>query len=466
MSQPLKNREYTVLIRSATPQGEGVCTLESGLTVFVRGALEGEQCRISLMKVTKRCGWARLVQVLTPSPARVRPDCPAFPKCGGCTLRHCTYEEELRLKRERVDDAFARIGALDLRTDCIHPAPRRWGYRNKVQFPVGGSLEQGVRLGFYRSRSHDVIAVEDCRIQPPCCNTAARVVRDWMERFRVPPYRESDGTGLVRHLFCRVNGQGALLVCPVANGKKLPHEGELVEMLRTALPELAGVVLNCNERDTNVILGTEYRTLWGQDHLYDTLCGLTFRLSVPSFFQVNREQAEVLYQRALDFAALTGRETVVDLYCGTGTISLVMAKQAGRVIGAEIVPEAVEDARENAGRNGFQNAEFLCADAKDAAAELVRRGLRPDVVCVDPPRKGLAESVIGDIVSMAPARVVYVSCDPGTLARDLKVFAGCGYQALRAEAVDLFPGTGHVETVCLLTLNHRESAVSIATGKD
>ena len=446
-----KNTEHTVKIFAATPQGEGVCRLSDGLTVFVRGALPGETCRVSIMKVTRRCGWARLVQVITPSPARITPDCPVFPRCGGCTLRHCSYAEELRQKQQRVDDAFAHIAGLPLRTACIHAAPQRDGYRNKVQFPIGGSLEEGVKLGFYRRRSHDVIDVSACRLQPESANTAGRVVKAWMERYGVAPYQESDCSGLVRHLFCRTNSAGQVLVCLVVNAMALPHEAELVQALREALPSLTGVVLNCNDRDTNVILGMDYRTLWGEDHLDDTLCGLTFRLSVPSFFQVNRLQAEVLYSRAVDFAGLTGKETVVDLYCGTGTISLVMARHAARVIGAEIVPQAIEDAKENARRNGCDHAEFLCADARDAAAELAQRGLKPDVVCVDPPRKGLAGSVIEDIVSMEPKRVVYVSCDPATLARDLKIFDGFGYQALRAEAVDLFPGTGHCESVVALT---------------
>ncbi len=453
MANSLKNTIHTVTITAATAQGDGVCHLPDGLTVFVRGGLEGEVCRVSMMKVTRRCGWARLVEVISPSPARIVPDCPAFPKCGGCVLRHCTYEEELRLKRQRVDDALERIGGLTLKTSCIHPAPQRNRYRNKVQFPVGGTLEDGVRVGFYRARSHDVVDVPDCLLQSEDCNRAGRALKGWMERYGVQPYDEQRGTGLVRHLFCRSNQAGEVLLCVVANAAALPQESELVETLREAVPALVGIVINENTRDTNVILGEGFRTLWGQDFLYDTLCGLSFRLSVPSFFQVNRAQAEVLYQRAVAFAALTGRETVVDLYCGTGTISLVMAQQAGRVIGAEIVPEAIEDARENARRNGFDNAEFLCADAKDAAAQLARRGLRPDVVSIDPPRKGLAVEVIDSICEMSPERVVYVSCDPGTLARDLKLFGERGYDAVRAEAVDLFPGTGHVETVVLLTHN-------------
>ncbi|MBQ3089637.1 MAG: 23S rRNA (uracil(1939)-C(5))-methyltransferase RlmD [Oscillospiraceae bacterium] len=450
MAHPMKNKEYTVTITGCTSQGEGVAHLEDGLTVFIRGALTGEVCRISIMKAAKRCAWARLIQVISPSPARVQPDCPHYPKCGGCQSRHMSYQEELQLKAERVNDAFHHIGGLSLMIDKIHGAPAVNGYRNKVQFPVGGSLEEGVKVGFYRQRSHDVIPVEHCLLQPESCNRAGQIVREWMVRYQVAPYNEQLHTGLVRHVFCRENSKGDLLVCLIANGKKLPRERELVEALKKELPGLTSVVLSVNTEKTNVILGKRYRTLWGQDYLLDTLCSLTFRLSVPSFFQVNREQAQLLYERAVEFASLTGKETVLDLYCGTGTISQCMAKKAGRVLGAEIVPEAIEDAKANALRNGLDNTEFFCADAGEAAELLALRGLRPDVVSVDPPRKGLSLPVIEAICQMAPSRVVYVSCDPATLARDLKLLAERGYEPVRAEAVDMFPRTGHVETVCLL----------------
>ena len=306
MSHLLKNTEHIVTLTGCTSAGEGVGHLEDGLTVFVRGGLFGETCRISLMKVSKRCAWGRLLEVMTPSPARIAPDCPHYPKCGGCQLRHLSYAEELRLKADRVNDAFQRIGGLPLRIDCIPGAKEIIGYRNKVQFPVGGSLDDGIRVGFYRQRSHDVIDAPRCLLQPESCNVAGRIVKRWMEEFCVPPYREADGSGLIRHIFCRVNREGDVLVCIVANGTSLPHETALVTALRDGVNRLIGVVLSVNMRDTNVILGDSYRTLWGEDHLYDSLCGLSFRLSVPSFFQVNRDQAEVLYGRALEFAGLSG----------------------------------------------------------------------------------------------------------------------------------------------------------------
>ena len=321
-------------------------------------------------------------------------------------------------------------------------------------------------MGFFRARSHDVIDAPDCLLQPMAATRLRGAFRDWMAAHHIPAYDEKAHRGLLRHFYVRTNRKGQSLCAVIANGEALPQEAALVQALRQAEPNLVGVVLSVNREKTNVILGKTYRTLWGQDYLEDTLCGLEFRLSVPSFYQVNREQAEVLYGRALAFAGLTGRETVVDLYCGIGTITLVMARQAGRAIGAEVIPAAVEDAQANAQRNGVENAEFLCADAGQAAQELARRGLRPDVICVDPPRKGISPEVVEAIAQMAPQRVVYVSCDPATLGRDVKRLREGGYLLQQAEAVDLFPRTGHVETVVLLrreNIDHID--VSLDVGK-
>ena len=449
-----KNQLIPLEIEGYSSEGDGIARLE-GMAVFVKGAIRGETCLVKLLKVGKTAAWGKVEQVLSPAPSRMTPDCPHFPKCGGCALRHMTYEEELSFKRQRVEDALRRIGGLDLTVDVIHGAAHPDRYRNKAQFPVSG--KQGVSVGFFRSRSHDVIDVPSCLLQRPEADAAGRAVKKWMEQYSVPAYDEVSHTGLVRHVYVRTNRAGQSLICLICNGESLPYQAELIDALRAAVPQAVGVVLSINRDKTNVILGKQYRTLWGQDFLYDTLCDLTFKLSVPSFFQVNPEQTEVLYRKAAEFAGLTGGETVVDLYCGTGTISLVLAGQAKQVIGAEIVPSAIEDARENARRNGLQNAEFICADAKEAAAELARRGLRPDVISVDPPRKGMAEEVIGYIADMAPRRVVYVSCDPATLARDCKRFEELGYRTLRAEAVDMFPRTHHVETVVLLSKGEIDS---------
>ncbi|MEI3310252.1 MAG: 23S rRNA (uracil(1939)-C(5))-methyltransferase RlmD [Evtepia gabavorous] len=366
-----KNEQHPLRIEGYGSAGEGVARLE-GQAVFVKGALAGEICQVQLLKVGKSAAWGRVTQVLTPVPGRQSPDCPRYPRCGGCQLRHMTYAEELRFKRQKVQDALQRIGGWTGRVEKIHGAEAPDRYRNKIQFPVA----DGPRVGFFRARSHEVIDAEDCLLQPLAATRLREAFKLWMERYQVPAYDERVHGGLIRHFYVRVNQRGQSLCAVIANGTDLPHQEELVQALRRAEPDLAGVVLSVNQEKTNVILGKTHRCLWGRDYLEDTLCGLTFRLSVPSFYQVNREQAEVLYGRALAFAGLTGRETVLDLYCGIGTITLVMARQAGRAIGAEVIPAAVEDAKANAARNGVTNAEFLCADAAQAAQTLADRGLR------------------------------------------------------------------------------------------
>ena len=351
-------------------------------------------------------------------------------------------------------DALERVGGVHLELPPVLGAESPLRYRNKVQFPVSRG-KCGLSIGFYRPRSHDVVDTEDCLLQPEADTALRLAFKGWMEDFQIPVYDECTGRGLIRHLYIRTNRAEEALCCVVANGRELPHAGELSGALRAAVPKLAGLVLNVNLRDTNVILGDAYRTLWGRDWLEEELCGLTFRLSVPSFFQINRDQTERLYQLALEFAGLTGEETVLDLYCGIGTISLCLARRAGHVIGAEVVPQAIEDARANALRNGVTNAEFFCGDAGEVAARLAGQGVRPQVICVDPPRKGLAPEVPAVLSSMAPDRIVYVSCDPATLARDVKRLEELGYRAVQAQPVDLFPRTAHVETVLRMERRNR-----------
>ena len=446
MSMLKEGQVYPAVIEGYASGGEGVARIE-GMAVFVKGALRGERADVLIEHVGHSAAWGRIEKLLEPSPARIEPDCPYYGACGGCQFRHMTYEEELEAKRRRVEDALRRIGGADIAVPVIHGAENTRRYRNKVQFPVAGRA-----IGYYAGRTHRVVDIADCLLQPEPDTVCRAAVKGWMERFHVPTYDERTGKGLIRHLFLRTNGLGEVLCCLVINGKTLPHGDELVDALRSAAPTLAGVVLSVNTRKTNVILGGEFRTLWGRDWLEETLCGHSFRLSVPSFFQVNRAQTEVLYRRALDFAALTGAETVVELYCGIGTISLTLAERAARVIGVEVVPQAVEDAKENARRNSLERkTRFECGDAGDLAAKLEAEGVRPDVVVVDPPRKGLAPEVVDTIARMNPDRVVYVSCDPATLARDVKRFGELGYIPTRAEAVDLFPRTAHVESIVLLS---------------
>ena len=457
-----KNQTVRVVIEGYSSEGLGIARV-NGQVVFVHRAIRGEDCDILIMKVLKHAAFGKVTAIHTPSEHRQEPDCPYYGRCGGCDFRHMDYAEELAAKRQRVQDALTRLGGSDVHVEEILGAPDTDCYRNKSQYPIAPNGT----VGFYRARSHEVIGVERCRLQMPQADAAAQAVRQYIRQFRVPCYDEKTGRGLLRHLYVRTNGAGESLICLLGNGERAPREPELVELLRQAVPSAVGIVWGVNRKKGNVILGDSYRTLWGENTLRDTLWGentlrdtlwgLTFRLSVPSFYQVNRAQAEVLYRKAVEFAALTGEETVLDLYCGAGTITLCMARHCKQAIGAEIVPEAIDDAWQNAKSNGVENVEFFCGDAKETAAELARRGLRPDVICVDPPRKGLAPEVVEAAAAMSPKRIVYVSCDPATLGRDVKRFAEHGYTAVRAAAVDLFPKTAHVETVVLLSKGEIDS---------
>ena len=456
-----KNQEHTVTIEGYGEGGMGVARID-GRVVFVHGALRGEKCRVLILKTLKSVAFAKVLEVLEPSSERITPDCPYFPRCGGCTYRHIRYEEELRLKKQRVQDNLSRIGGSDVTVEEILGARDTLRYRNKAQYPVS---KDGA-VGFYRARTHEVIECEHCLLVKPEAAAAAEALREYMQSCRVAGYDEKTGRGLVRHLYIRSNAAGESLVCVLVNGDKLPKEDRLVTLLRDACPKCTGIVLGTNTKKGNVILGDRYRTLWGSDRLEDTLCGKTFRLSVPSFYQVNRVQAERLYAKAIEFAGLTGQETVLDLYCGAGTITLALSDHAKKVLGAEIVPEAIDDARENAARNGVKNAEFFCGDASDVAKKLARENLRPDVITVDPPRKGLAADVVESIAEMQPGRVVYVSCDSATMARDVKRLADLGYTAQRACAVDMFPRADHVETVCLLSKLQSKEHIEIEVKMD
>lgn len=416
-----KNRIYRAHIDGYSSEGLGIARID-GQVVFVHGAIRGETCDVLVMKVLKNAAFGKIAALAEPSPARRQPDCPYYGRCGGCDFRHMSYEEELWAKRARVQDALTRIGGAEVTVEEILGAEQPLHYRNKSIYPISPAGE----VGFYRARSHQVVHVEHCLIQKPEADALAQAVRDYIARFQVEPYNEATGRGLLRHLYVRTSCRGESLACLLVNGSRLPHEQELVDMLRAAAPKTCGVVLGENTRRGNAILGDRYRTLWGRDYLTDTLCGLELRLSVPSFYQVNHDQAQRLYEKALEYAGLTGRELAVDLYCGAGTITQVLARRARHVIGGEIVPEAIRDAEDSARRNGVENVEFLCGDASRLAEELRQRGLRPDVICVDPPRKGLAPDVVEAAASMTPGRIVYVSCDPATLARDVARFAPLG----------------------------------------
>ena len=447
-----KGSIYTAVIDGYSSEGLGIARV-NGAVVFVPHAVRGEEIDLRITKVMKTSCTGEIVKIHNPSPERMEPECPYAGKCGGCAYRHLTYPEELWTKRQRVQDALTRIGGLDLTVEEILGAKNPEHYRNKSQYPVGADGS----IGFFQARTHKVVPIRRCLIQTEAADRTAQAVGEWMRRYKISAYDETTGKGLVRHVCVRVNRKGESLCCVVVNGNKVPREPELAAYVTVAVPHTVGVLLNSNTRRGNVVLGDKYRTLFGRNYLMDTLCGLEFKLSMPSFYQVNRDQAEVLYGKALKFAGLTGNETVLDLYCGIGTITLCLAKAAKRVIGAEIVPPAIRDAKENALRNHIENAEFFCGDAADIAAKLESDGLRPDVVTVDPPRKGLAPEVIASVAAMGPEKVVYVSCDPATLGRDVKIFREFGYEAKRAAAVDMFPGTAHVETVVLLSKGEVDS---------
>jgi 23S rRNA (uracil1939-C5)-methyltransferase len=438
-----KNQQDTVTIESCTVEGYGVCRLD-GRAVFVSGALPGESWEIRILKVTNTAVWAKGLRLLEASADRIANTCPN--PCGGCSLRHLDYPAELAIKKRHVDDCLRRLGGQEKETDCIHPSPVIDRCRNKAVFAVG-ELDGTAVFGFYRPRSHDLIPVADCLLQSERCLQAAMAVTDFMNHEGISAYCEESGKGTVRHIFWRESDRDAVLCITAARGFGSRTEA-LVEFLRAACPFLTGIVLNINKSRLNTVLAGEFYTLWGCETVRQRFCGVDFAVHPQAFLQVNPLQAEAIYRKVLEWAIPEGTELeVLDLYCGAGTISLCLAKTAGHVIGVEIVPEAVENAKKSAMQNGIPNADFFCADSSD----LAKLGLHTDAAVVDPPRKGLDERVVTDLAALAPERIVYVSCNPATLARDLKRFEEQGYTLQCAEAYDMFPRTAHVETVVLLS---------------
>ena len=458
-----KNDVFETEISGMTAEGQGVGRAPDGTAVFVPGAAVGDTLSVRAVKILKTYGFGRIEKILSPSSARIQPDCPVCSQCGGCVYRHIFYSEELRVKQSLVDDCLRRIGGLSLQTEeilCVRDengVPVRNGYRNKALYPLARRDGRTVS-GFYAVHSHRVVPTERCPLSPAVFDRAAAAVCRFLDSAGVSVYDETTGKGLVRHLYLRhAESTGAVLLTLVTNGDRLPQSDRFVRELREAVPELTGILLSVNRARTNVVLGKKFITLWGEPYLEDTLCGLRFRLAPNAFYQVNRRGAELLYAKAAEFAALRPDDLLLDLYCGAGTIGLSMAGRVRRLIGVEIVPEAVENARENAQRNEIGNAEFFCADAGEAARRLLRDGLRPTVAVVDPPRKGCGEDTLSALAAMSPERLVYVSCDPATLARDCARLRELGYSAIRAAAVDMFPCTGHVETVVLLSKGEIDS---------
>ena len=448
-----KGEKIVLSITDLNNLGCGVGRSEDGRVIFVKGAVTGDEVECEIIKVAASFAVARLLRVVEPSPHRVANDpCDAPLDCGGCTYRKITYEHELDVKRRYVASAFAKVGLPDVTVLPVLSVGKTAGYRNKAQYPVG-LTKNGITAGFYASKTHNIIPAEGCALQHPSFGAIVA----WICRFATAhgwtAYDEKTGKGLLRHLYLRVGEKtGEVMVCLVINGKKLPDRDEFVSALTREFPAASSLLLNVNEKNTNVVLGKEFVTLHGRAWIEDELCGLRFRIAPDSFYQVNRDGAELLYSKAAEAADLRGDEVLMDLYCGTGTIGLSMADRVSRLVGVEIVPSAVACAKENAERNGVKNAEFFCADASSAETILsCAGGVRPDVVVIDPPRKGSTEELVKCLSSLDVPKIVYVSCDPDTLARDCKWFAEEGYEIGEVQPVDMFPRTGHVESVVCLT---------------
>ena len=447
MDKLIKNQTYRLTIEGYTSDGSGIARAD-GFVVFVPFAARGDVLDVKIVKVLKTHAFGVIDKIIEPSSARIEPECDVFKKCGGCDFLHIDYDEELEYKRQRIQDCLTRMGGFDITLDGVEPCREVLYIRNKAQFPVEKQGDQVV-YGFYRRRSHQVVATHECIINNPNAVKLAEAVTRWAQTYDVPVYDEESGSGLLRRIYTR-HGESADLLCIVATKPRLPESEKLVEMCKNACPTLTGIVVNINDRKTNLILGEKCVTLWGESALRDTLLGKRFMLSPLSFYQVNHPQAERLYTKIIELCRLNKSRDALDLCCGVGTITLSLAPHCRKVVGAEIVQRAIDDANINARNNRINNAEFICADAGDAAAALSERGFKPYAVVLDPPRKGLDQRSLDAVLSMQPERIVYVACDPASLARDGEYLCDRGYKMTYAKGYDLFPRTANVETVALL----------------
>ncbi len=473
-----KNDIVTADIEDIGVNGEGIGKVD-GYTLFIKDAVIGDRVEAKVMKAKKNYGYARLMKILEPSEARVQPRCAFARKCGGCQIQEMSYEQQLAFKEKKVRGNLERIGGfapelLDRVTDPAVGMDEPFGYRNKAQFPFGTDREGNPVTGFYAGRTHDIIANTDCALGVPVNREILEIILAFMKEYRIPSYDEKTGQGLLRHVLIRYGfTTKEIMVCFVVNGSSIPHVDELIRRL-CGIDGMTSITLSPNTRQTNVIMGDSYQILWGQGYITDYIGNVRYQISPLSFYQVNPVQTEKLYSLALEYADLKGGETVWDLYCGIGTISLFLAQKAGQVYGVEIVPQAIEDARRNAGINGIENAEFFVGKAEEVLPEYYEKyarehsgeSARADVIVVDPPRKGCDEALLETIVKMQPERVVYVSCDSATLARDLKVLCGAGYELEKVRPVDMFPMTVHVETVVLLSQQKPDDTIEIDLDLD
>ncbi len=442
-----KNDEFILEIGGYTSKGSGVGHID-GMAVFVPLTAKGDTVRAKILKVKRAYAYGKVTEIITPAPCRTEPDCAVFSRCGGCVYRHIDYKQECEIKEEKVYNSIKRIGGIDMKPQKIIGAETTLGYRNKAQYP----LSDNGNVGFFGTHSHRVIECENCLLQPEIFGNICASITSWIKENNISIYNEEKHTGLLRHIYLRYAAKtGEIMAVLVINGDNLPKSDILVNRMKELLGDaLKSIQLNINKKDTNVILGDKCVVLFGDTYITDILCGVKIRISPLSFYQVNRDMAEKLYQKAAEYADCADK-TVLDLYCGAGTIGLSMTKTAKKIIGVEIIPDAVRDAKINAEMNNIKNAEFICGDAAAAAIELAHRGEKPDVVIVDPPRKGCEESLLNTIAKdFSPERIVYVSCDPSTLARDIAVLSKLGYKLMEYTPVDMFPRTSHVECAAKL----------------
>ena len=449
-----KNKEYIFDIISQGYEGEGIAKIDNKYPIFIEGALKGEKVKVRIVKVNKNFAYGKLMEVLEASEERVNPPCAIYKRCGGCKLQHASYKVQLDFKWDRVKDCVSKIGKLD---PSIVKYPlgmeNPWRYRNKVQLPIG-LINGEVKIGFFAPRSHDIIDMESCLIQDEIGDKVVKLTREWIEKFNIRPYNvdgEYDEKGIVRHIMIRRGfTTNEVMVVLVTNGEKLPHKEEFVDLMVKNIPGIKSVIQNINSKKTNVILGLESKTLWGEDTISDYIGDFRFNISPLSFFQVNPTQTEVLYGKALEYANLTGNEEVFDAYCGTGTITLFLSQKAKKVYGVEIIPQAIDNAWINAKENKVENVEFFVGESEVVIPDLINKGVKADVVVVDPPRKGCDKKLLDAITNIDAKKIVYVSCDPSTLGRDLQVLEENGYKTLEVQPVDMFPNTAHIENVALL----------------
>ncbi len=449
-----KNKEYIFDIISQGYEGEGIAKIDNKYPIFIEGALKGEKVKVRIVKVNKNFAYGKLIEVLEASEERVNPPCAIYKRCGGCKLQHASYKAQLDFKWDRVKDCVSKIGKLD---PSIVKYPlgmeEPWRYRNKVQLPIG-LINGEVKIGFFAPRSHDIIDMESCLIQDEIGDKVVKLTREWIEKFNIRPYNvdgEYDEKGIVRHIMIRRGfTTNEVMVVLVTNGEKLPHKEEFVDLMVKNIPGIKSVIQNINSKKTNVILGLESKTLWGEDTISDYIGDFRFNISPLSFFQVNPTQTELLYGKALEYANLTGNEEVFDAYCGTGTITLFLSQKAKKVYGVEIIPQAIDNAWINAKENKVENVEFFVGESEVVIPDLINKGVKADVVVVDPPRKGCDKKLLDAITNIDAKKIVYVSCDPSTLGRDLQVLEENGYKTLEVQPVDMFPNTAHIENVALL----------------